>query len=92
VLVIGGKNTPGSNDFDFHRNNSAFQGAIYSVNTCLIRETAYMQGPLDCGVLDFSGNSPSFFAWPPLPNSATGQIYTTGTDSDVQLVIGAQSG
>ena len=92
VLVIGGKNTPGSNDFDFHRNNSAFQGAIYSVNTCNIRETAYMQGPLNCGAYDFGGDSPSFFAWPPLPNSATGQIYSTGTDSDVQLVVGVQTG
>jgi hypothetical protein len=91
VLVIGGKN-PAGDDFDFHRDNAAFQGAIYAVHTCKIKETAYMQGPLNCGALDFSGDSPTFFAWPPLPSSTPGQIYSTGTTSDLQLVVGTQTG
>jgi hypothetical protein len=90
VLVIGGKRGWG-NDFDFHR-DAAFQGAIYAKNACKLTDTAYMQGPLNCGWLDFDGNAPTFFPWPPLPSSATGQIYTTGTSSDIQLILGAQTG
>lgn len=98
VLIIGGKNPAGSDDFDFHTDYSAFQGVIWANNDCKIREGAYSSGPVLCDQVQITPSGqdatdvPTFAAWPPLGSLLDGQLYgSTSASPDFLISPGPQS-
>lgn len=93
LVIISGDKLAAGTDWDFHRTNSAFQGVLFATHDCKIRESAYVSGPVICNKILFDATgTPQFFAWPPLPGATAGQLYGNGSASDLQLVLGQQTG
>lgn len=88
-IVLGGGATGatvgnGNSDLDF-KAPSAFQGAIYTVNTCHIHGAgAYLSGPLICGYINTAGLGGSALQFPPVTLYEGGTSTTTvvGTSLD----------
>jgi Tfp pilus assembly protein PilX len=94
TFVAGGSKSPGNNDFDFHM-DSAFQGVLYALNDCKIREGAMLSGPVLCNTMnvDPNGTATTLNPWPALGSLLPGQTYgTPPTAADYRLVVGQQSG
>jgi hypothetical protein len=92
ILILGDKNTSGTDDCNFHTDYSAFQGVIWAKNRCAIKDTAYSSGPILATVVDITG-TPSFFTWPNLGSLLPGQQYgSTTTSTDFLISPGNQSG
>jgi hypothetical protein len=98
VIITGDKNAAGSDDCQLHTGYSAFQGVIWAKNLCKVtgdaNGDAFTSGPIIADVVSIpSGQTPHFFAWPPLGSLMSGQVYGSGaTSSDFIVSPGMQSG
>jgi hypothetical protein len=95
LIAVGGTESFWNDDWTFHRNNSAFQGILYAKNDCPFDDNVRISGPVLCHRVEIDGNDsppPEFFPWPPFPAPTPGQAYVGGTTSDIQLMVGNQTG
>ncbi len=68
VYAGGGQDKAGSQDLNFHEDGSAFQGILYCVNKCGVKDTTYSSGPIIADVIDFANKAPypTLYTWPSL--------------------------
>jgi hypothetical protein len=91
LIMAGGTEGSGNDDWQMHQTYSAFQGMLWANNDCNFSDSAYVSGPVICDRIQIS-DSPQFFTWPALPGATSGQLHPNGTTRDMQLVLGSQTG
>jgi hypothetical protein len=94
VLIMGDKNSAGSDDCKIDEDDSAFQGVIWTKNNCKIKAGADVSAPILSSKVQIDANGGvNFFPWPPLGALLPGQVYgSTSTSTDFLISPGNQSG
>jgi hypothetical protein len=94
LLVGGGEMGWFSDSVIVNTDAAAFQGMLYGRYDCTFTNNVQISAPVLCSRIDINtgATSPVFNAFTMPTAQATGQAYVGGTTSDLQLVIGNQTG
>jgi hypothetical protein len=92
MLIAGGEQSWFNTDIIVNQTTSAFQGALYARNNCAFNNAPMLSSPIICTRIEINSTSVSINPWPDFPTARKGQLYAEGTEGDMQLVVGGQSG
>jgi hypothetical protein len=94
LLVAGGEMGWFSDSVIVNTDAAAFQGMLYGKYDCTFTNNVQISAPVLCSRIDINtgATSPVFNTFTMPTQQASGQAYVGGTTSDMQLVIGNQTG
>lgn len=94
LLVAGGQMSYWTDSIIVNTDAAAYQGILYGRYDCELTNNVQLSAPVLCHRVHINTGATNPVINPfSLPSTAaTGQAYVDGTTSDIQLIVGAQSG